>query len=54
MKHIPKMYVSYPQHQEIPSRAFVMVGYTMGCYEKDKEWVATPNTNWAIVIVANN
>ena len=31
-----------------------MVGYTMGCYEKNKEWILTPNFNWVMVLAVDD
>ena len=47
-------YSTYQNGREVPSGLLAMVGYTMGCYEKDNKLVATPNLNWVVVIAADD
>ena len=54
IKRIPSIYLTYYKGNKVPSGSLVMVGYTMGSYEKDGELVAAPNPNWVIVIAADN
>ena len=54
IKGISKNYATYPTGEEIPGGSLVLVGYTMGCYKKDGEWVLTPNLNWVVVIAADD
>ena len=48
------MYFSYSKGNEVPSGSLAMIGYTMGCYERDSEWIVTPNLNWVVVIAADD
>ena len=54
IKHIPSIYSTYYKGNEVPSGSLVMVGYTMGHYEKEGELVAAPNLNWVVVIAADD
>ena len=54
IKCIPKMYSSYSKGNKVPSGSLAMIGYTMGCYEKDSEWIVPPNLNWGVVIAADD
>ena len=54
IKHIPSIYSTYYKGNKVPSGSLVMVGYTMGCYEKEGELVAAPNLNWVIVIAVDD
>ena len=54
IRRIPRTYSTYYKNNEIPSGSLAMVGYMMGCYEKDDEWMLTPNLNWVVVLAADD
>ena len=48
------MYSTYPKGNEVPDGSLAMIGYTMGCYEKDGKLVVMPNLNWVVLIAADD
>ena len=54
IRRIPKTYSTYPKGNEVPDGSLAMIGYMMGCYEKDGKLVVTPNLNWVVLIAADD
>jgi hypothetical protein len=54
IRRIPQTYSTYSRDNEVPIGSLALIGYTMGCYEKDGELVAAPNLNWVVVIAADD